>query len=141
MANTPDIPISRFENYLNGVPLNPELAAVQKGMVSLVEEPAKAQKPQQRRVIEDVERELTRAERLDLKDLRASEGWPLLMRILERRFQKLHKAAINNSQNDPLGRSAEIAQTWAYVGLYERAKKDMESQVEEELKALRNEEQ
>lgn len=134
-----DAILGRYQSYLNGEPLNEELAAVQAGKVVLMEnrEPVANR---QAGVIEDAERPLSRTERLELKELRQSDGWPVLMRLLEKRFQTLRKAAINMSQNDPLGNSAEIGKTWAYVGMYARAKIEIEALLEEELKALREEE-
>lgn len=132
--------MERYESYLNGTPLNEELAAVQAGKVNLTENRDPVTKPQTG-AIEDPERQLSRTERLDLRELRQSDGWPVLMRILQKRVQTLRKAAITVSQNDPLGNSAEISKTWAYVGMYARAKTEIESLLEEELKALREEEQ
>lgn len=138
MEDKPDSVLGRYESYLNGKPLNDELAAVQQGKVVLMENRATVANPQTG-VIEDPERELSRAERLDLRELRQSDGWPILMRLLQKRYQALRKAAINMSQNDPLG-NAEIGKSWAYVVMFQRAKIDIEALLEEEMKVLREEE-
>lgn len=142
MADRPDYDeiLGRYQSYLSGEPLNDELAAIRQGKVVLMENRDPVAHPQTG-AIEDAERPLSRAERLELKEMRLSDGWPVLMRLLQKRFQTLRKAAINMSQNDPLGNAGEIGKSWAYVTLYQRAKIDMETLLDEELKALMEEEQ
>jgi hypothetical protein len=132
--------MERYSNYLERKPLNEELAAVQRGEVDLVEHPVE-KATAKRAPIEDSQRELTKGERLDLRELRQSEGWPVLMRILEKRFLQLEKAAITMSHNDPLGKSREIGEKWAYVVAYKMARMDLESMLDTELQVLRKEEQ
>ena len=130
-----------LEKFLNREPLNDELAAIREGKISLVETPVEPVAAPRVGVIEEPNRELTRPERLELRELRQSEGWPLLMRLLLKRFLALEKAAITVSKSNPLANAEGIAQKWHYVGVYKQVASDMELLLEEELAKLKEEEQ
>ena len=136
-----DYDLSSYEKYLNGEPLNDELAAIRQGKVSLIEQPVEKEKAQKVSAIDEPMRELSRPERLDLRELRQSDGWPVLMRLLQKRFHVLEKAAITISQSDPLRNAQEVAERWAYLLMYKQVNFDIATMLDEELAKLRAEEQ
>jgi len=138
---TPQVPksaddmLADLNRYFNNEPLNEELAAVQRGEVRFVDAPepdvavAKVE-------LGDVERELTRQERIDLRELRQSDGYRVLLRIQEKRFQNLHKRAITISQNHPLANQQAVIHEWVEANAYRNATREMWALVDAELKIL-----
>lgn len=116
---------SNFEKYLAGEPLNDELAAIKAGQLpelrGLAGMPnlnqAQAAEP---RPLTDPERELTREERIALREIRQAPGWPVLQRLLEKSTIAHTKAAIALSQDDPLGSGTELNQMWVIVKLWKQ---------------------
>lgn len=130
-----------LEKYLNHEPLNEELAAIREGNVDLLPHPVEKTAPKRGSGrIDDPERDLTRAERLDLRELRQSDGWPVLMRLLLKRFLTLEKTAITISQSFPLQNAEGIAQKWHHVGVYKQVASEMELLLEQEIAELQAEE-
>lgn len=124
--------MSAYERYLSGQPINEEIAALRVAQ----EEPRPVTSLIPRPVAEDIERELTKAERLSLKELRYSEGWPVLQRLFAKSYQVHKKSAITVSQVAPLTNSAAIAETWAYLTMYHQVTAELEASVEAEIKRL-----
>lgn len=130
MAETFTIP-SMFERYSRGVPLNEELAALRDGAG---QQPTQAAPGRTRLdLVEDVERELERSERLALKEMVMSPGWTVLRRLLEKSFHRQKKGAISVSQDDPLGNAQKIAEVWAYVKALDRVKHEIPVMVQAEI--------
>ena len=127
MANLTD-----HEKYLAGEPLNDELRDLRDGKTPEPQAPVlpwPIPEP-----MEDAERELTRTERLALKDLRASDGWNVQMRLLEKAIAGHRNSVINMSQRDPLTNKDAIANQWAYLNALKSAKQAIEAMVNEEVK-------
>jgi hypothetical protein len=124
-----------FSRYLQGEPLTEELEALRAGRIP--EPPMRrlgseaAQLP-----AEGVSRPLTRADRVLLRELRASEGWPVLIRLFKRAVDREEKTAIVNSKVEPLTRANELAALWARVAIYEKLAAEAEALVDGELEAL-----
>lgn len=110
-----------FEKYLAGEPLNEELAALQRGAERAAVNPFPPSPSYALAVNGDPERELTNTERLDLKEMRLSPGWPVMQRLFQKLFAIHHKSAITLSQYSPLENRDKIAEEWAYVVMYRRA--------------------
>lgn len=129
-----DIPADEFaatqahRSFLHGTPLSEEHAAVRDGS-SPNKGHAKPKKPE----IENASRELTNDERAALRELRLSDGWPVLLRLQEKIVQMHRAGAISKSQIDPLGNSDEIAREWAYVGMFRRACRELTTLVSAEV--------
>jgi hypothetical protein len=131
--------LSSLEKYTQGIPLNEELAAMRAGA-----EPVKAEAGPSPAAQDDkpewgarsADDELTRTERLDLKELRVSRGWAVLLRLQEKTLQAHRRGAINVSMGDPLGNSAAVSSAWAYVKAYQRAQQELPLVVDLELKQL-----
>jgi hypothetical protein len=130
--------MSAHEDYLQGKPLNDELASLRDQMAeSMLKSPGVmpslpffldgAQNPL---------RELNTGEREDLKELRNSVGWPVLNRVLEKAFQNHKNRAIALSQQDPLRHRDAIAEEWAYCTMFNRARIEMETLVKQEIEQL-----
>ncbi len=120
-----------FERYSRGMPLSDELAALRDGAAQQTKpEPLGQLRPE---AVEDVERELERSERLALKEMVMSAGWPVLRRLLEKSFHRTKKGAISVSQDDPLGNAQKIAEVWAYVKALDRVKHEIPVMVQAEI--------
>jgi hypothetical protein len=132
--------LSSYEKYAQNIPLNEELAALHDGR-----DPVEIQKAAARAVVKEeqaneaegeLERELTRVERLDLKELRLSRGWPILVRLLEKSSHRLEKAAITASMRDPLARNPETGERWMEHKMFEIAKNALPKMVAREIEAM-----
>jgi hypothetical protein len=112
---------TNHEKYLAGVPLTPELAELKAGRLPEFEPyapPAPASAATQ--PLMDPERELTREEGIALREIRQAPGWAVLQRLLERATIAHTKAAIQLSQDDPLGSGPELNQMWVVVKLWKQ---------------------
>lgn len=128
---------TNFDKYMAGEPLNEELRALKEGRLPdigpfLVTGPAATEtelpgKPK---------RALTRDERLALKDLRHSQAWPVLQFLLKRATLSHIESATLLSQDDPLGKSDEVTQLWAYVKIFKRAHAEFNLLVGAEISEL-----
>jgi hypothetical protein len=130
-------PMTPHEKFMAGVPLTDELAAVRDGRDQPEPKPRPA--PVERRAYDDPERELSRPERLDLKEFWEMPGQKLYSRIAEKAIHLHQNRAINLSQEDPLKNRDQIANAWAYVKMFRRAIAEMELIVSGELAELENE--
>jgi hypothetical protein len=124
--------LTAHEKFLQGIPLTDELAAVRGGR----EEQPKPSSAAPRKAHDDLDRELTRAQRLDLKEMVEMPGWELFLRLGEKAV-RLHKNyAISKSQDDPLANRDEIAEAWAYLKLFQRAVQELGTVVSVEIAEL-----
>lgn len=116
--------LTSIEKYHQGIPLTPELEAMRDGLeperVQASEKPKEsAGRPSK------IEKELTRAERLDLKETITSDGWGIFLRLIQKADLIHQKSAISMSQNDPLANAQKIAEQWAYYQTFQRAFTEM----------------
>jgi hypothetical protein len=136
--------LSPLEKYNQGIPLNEELAEMRAGVEKVNAEADSSaalrndnQKSGWMGTDErDADAELTRTERLDLKELRVSRGWAVLMRLQEKTLHAHRRGAIHVSMGEPLGNAATVANAWAYVKAYQRAQQELPLVVDLELKQL-----
>lgn len=128
--------LTAHEKYLQGLPLNDELAALREGR-----EPQPPRRPVlvERRSYDDPERELTRPERLDLKEFWEMPGQKLYMRMAEKAIHVHEKHAISLSHDDPLGNRDKLAEAWAYTNMFRRVARELELMVAAEILQLENE--
>lgn len=131
-----EIEMSAHERYMRGEPLNEDLKGIRAGLDP--KPPTKIQ-PEERRTIGDVDRELSRAERLDLKEFWEMPGQKLYLRIVEKSINSHQKRAISLSQGDPFGNRDEIANAWAYVKVLRRVIAELHATVMLEMSELENE--
>jgi hypothetical protein len=129
--------VTAHERFLRGEPLTPALAAVREGRDPETMRPPKP--APERRAFDDPERELTRPERLDLKEFWEMPGQKLYQRIAEKAILSHQKRAISLSQDDPLAKRDEVANAWAYVKMFRRVIAELEVMVNTELAELENE--
>lgn len=130
--------LSNHEKYLAGVPLNPELAALKAGRLPELDGvlPNQAQGGAAASQAADPERELTREERIALREIRTGPGWPVLQKLLEKSTIAHTKAAIALSQDDPLGSGPELNQMWLTVKLWKMTIAELNWAVAIELQAI-----
>jgi hypothetical protein len=124
---------SLYEKYLAGEPVNEELAELKNNLTQNRAQPANSAEKQESRQIDG---ELTRSERVALKELRMAPGWAILQRLLEKIAKVQEQSAIVLSKNDPLGRSTEIANEWAYLQMMNRARITINYAVDAEIALL-----
>lgn len=127
---------SNFERYLQGLPVNEELAR-------MLEETAEAEAPPKvipaPERIRDVDRDLRRGERQELKEIVRGDAWKVVHRIQEKLEQNHQKCAISMSQDDPLQNGDRIVHEWAYVLMFRKAMSEFNLAIEAELARLENE--
>jgi hypothetical protein len=128
--------LSAHEKFMLGEPLNEDLKAIRTGTEV---KPASKPQPAERRSIDELDRELTRVERLDLKEFWEMPGQKLYLRIAEKSINFHQKRAISLSCDDPLNRRDEIANAWAYVKVLRRVVVELQATVMLELAELENE--
>lgn len=131
------VDLTAHEKFLRGEPLTPELAALREGRDPQTTKPRPA--PAERRAYDDLERELSRPERLDLKEFWEMEGRKLYQRLAEKAVYFHQKRAIALSLDDPLGNRDEVAAAWAYVKMFKRVVAELEVFVRVEIAELENE--
>lgn len=127
---------SAHDRFLRGEPLTAGLAAMREGR-----DPQPASRPlsTERKAFNDLEREFTRSERLDLKEWQEMPGWELYRRIAEKSIHFHQKRAIALSQDDPLSNRDAVANAWAYVNMLRRAVAELEMVVSMEVAELEKE--
>ena len=124
--------LTAHEKFLQGIPLTDELAALRDGR----DEQPKPSPAAQKKAHGDLDRELTRAQRLDLKEMAEMPGWELFL-LLGQKAVRLHQNyAISKSQDDPLANRDEIAAAWAYLKLFQRAVLELGTIVNAEIAEL-----
>jgi len=133
--------LSVFEKYARGIPISEELEALRDGRDFAAPQevrlpPAAKDDKSQRMGGFEAERELTRGERIALKELRLSPGWPILLRIIEKSSLRLEKSAINASKGDPLGRDPRTGECWMELKMLEMALNVMPRLVAQEIEIL-----
>ena len=121
------------EKFMRGEPLTEDLAAIREGRDP---QPATRSAAPERKAWDDPARELSRAERVDLKEWKEMPGWELFLRIAEKSVQAHQKRAISLSQDDPLNNRDAIAEAWAYVKIFRRAVVELENVVTAEVAEL-----
>jgi hypothetical protein len=123
---------TNFEKYLAGEPINEVNAAVQRG-----ELPAEMQTPlpgdAPRAPLADADRPLKQDERAALREMRQGPGWPVLQRLLERATISHTNAAILLSQEDPAGKTEDLAAVWLTVKVWKHMVNLLNQMVETEL--------
>jgi hypothetical protein len=128
---------SNLEKYLKGEPINEELAALKEGRLPETEPfrlPGHDQVGNQSTGAQNAP--ISRADRVNLKEMLMHPGWPVLHRLLEKATLRQQESATLLSQNNPLANAQPIAEAWAYVAIYKRAHEDLDLLVEMEIKAL-----
>jgi len=129
---------ANFERYLAGQPLTEELAALRRGesagpagLEALLEAFGPRPAP-----TGDDDKPLSREECLALKEAQAGGGVTTLMKLLRRNLHRRIEEAKMDSQNNPLGRAAEIAHVWAYVAIYRRICLEIEGMTAQAIASL-----
>ena len=128
-------PMDEFGKYAQGIPLSAENAAVLEGAG-----PAKPEIPAAPSIVPLAARAVIQSDRRDLQEMMSLPGWQVYLRVQQKALADHHAHAISVSESpNALGRAAEIAERWAYWGLYKAAHAEMLARVNEELRKLREE--
>lgn len=124
--------MGKLEDFLAGVPLTEENAALQRG-----EEPQEST-PQANQSNEGASKRgpLSNDERDWLKRLTGEPGWAILMRLLENSIEDRQERAILLSQTDPIANQAEMAKQWTYVAAMKEAARTIRERIKEEIALL-----
>lgn len=130
---------TEFERFTRGQPINAEMELLRDDPNFVAKQMAEVAVMPRREPLEDVERDLDRGERLALKEMRLSPGWPVLERLLEKALHFHRKAVISISESDPLGNKDAIADQWAYMNALKTAKNMVGVLVDAEVKAFDDE--
>jgi hypothetical protein len=128
-ARSPEEISADFERYMRGEPLTEELASMRDGRRPPSPASSEAARP-------PAGGELTRMDRVALRETVQGAGWGVFGRLQQRAIQTHVDSATRQSQDDPLADPAALAQEWAYVKIFRRACAEMQLLVEAELKEL-----
>ena len=123
-----------LEDYLNGVPLTPELARLRDGIPDTPEpEPMgiPAWEP------DNIERPLNDSEREDLAKLLTDPGWRVLQRLRKKYLRQMEREAILLSQTNPLANEHSIAIGWANLAAFKLQMRLDTGVIEEEVQQLK----
>lgn len=111
--------LENYNKYLAGQPINEELANLKAGKMPEVFELPQlaglAGAAAEQRGLGDVEAPLTHEERIALREVRLSPGWPVVHKLLERSAAAYRRAAIQLSETDPLAK--DLSDLWLSVKL------------------------
>lgn len=130
---------TNHEKYLAGEPLTPELEAIRRGREP-GEQPGGTAAPALETVTAGgLNQPLSRAERVALREMRASDGWGVLQKLLKRATLLRTETATKLSQVDPLANSDEIARAWANLIMFMRAHVDINDLVLSETRRINTE--
>ena len=121
--------LTNHEKYMAGIPLNEELAALKAGDEGQSAESAPVPEP-----ISTGNVRLTRTDRVALKELRQSDGWGALQKLLKITVQKYRDAAILVSEQDPDAK--EVVEAWQSIAIVKRLYSEVELAVDAEVKQL-----
>lgn len=122
--------LTNHEKYLAGLPLNDELAALARGEMP-EQEPASAPVLQEN---SGGIAKLTRTDRIALKELRQSDGWGALQKLLKMIVQDCRESAILVSENNPDEKT--VVGAWQDVTIVKRAYDVAGTRVDAEVKQL-----
>ena len=131
-----DDKMSAHEKFMLGIPLRTELARLHDGIEEPPETPRAMPRTREAMTADEAERPLTKQERLDLRELVLSAGWPVLQRLIEKSFHRRRKSAISTSCADPLADPIGVAKAWAYAGMAEQVAKELVVLVAAEMELL-----
>lgn len=131
-----------YAKFLAGEPLNEDLAAVRDGRLDTLENPVHnlIEKWAPRHPMDDPDRDLTIDECALLKEAKQSGVLNTLIRLQRKALQSHVRTATIDSEKEPLARTQEIVQQWAYVTMFRRACLEVEALVEAEIKRLEGDE-
>jgi hypothetical protein len=130
--------MSQFDDFLEGKPLTPELALLRAGEDrGQVSPPPAAGKEMD---FASPDRELTDAERLDLRQMYHHPGWRVMQRLQQRTLRAREKTVMILSQEDPLGNRDKIAESWAYLAIWKEQCLAHDVMIQNELAVLRSHE-
>lgn len=125
--------LTAHERFMRGDALTPELEALREGRETAAQQQATTAA---KGATDHPERELSRAERLDLKEWMEMPGWELFRRLIEKANGSHQKRAITYSQIDPLNNQAAIVSNWAYVTAFRKATTELLDAVKTEVEEL-----
>lgn len=117
-----------YEDYIAGKPLNERLARLMAGQD---EDPEPEQPAAQTYGRADL-RPLDDEDRRNLRSLKFHAGWPILLRMLDRRIQKIEDSAKQASKTNPTAKD-ENAAMWAEVAAFENTRKELVVMLESEV--------
>lgn len=126
--------MSDLERYLQGKPLNDDLAALMEGRDLEEFFDQDQARPAAGR---GAKRPLTDDDREELRRWRLQPGWQILHRLLDAWIDRQETQIKELSLNDPLGNQAEVAKGWAYVAMQRRVLHAMEAIIQQEVDKLK----
>lgn len=126
--------MSQFEDYLQGKPLTPELAAMKRG-----EDPEGAPASRASKIAvmpggKAVARELDDNDRESLRRLKLEPGWPILLRMLDMRLQNQEDAVKRASKDSPF--DGKVPGLWAEIKALEAVRLSITAMIDNEIQIL-----
>jgi len=122
--------MDQLEQYLRGIPLNEENAALLEGRDPALEYPIESMTLGQNQTNE----EITDEDREWLRRLPHEPGFKVFWRLLNNAVAKRERSAILLSSQDPISNRDRITTEWTYVACFKTVLRDIELMVQQAVR-------
>lgn len=124
---------SELENYLAGLPLDDQVAALMEGRDPALDPALQRSESTTVGEAKANEDELTDDDREWLRRLIHEPGFNILLRLLNSAIAKREKGVTVLSSQDPLSNKERIVAEWAYVACFKTVMRDIQLMVQEQI--------
>jgi hypothetical protein len=124
---------SQLENYLAGIPLDEESAALLEGRDPL-EIPAESAPAGESKANDEP---LTDDDRVWLRRMLHEPGFGIFLRLLNSAILNREKGVTLLSSQDPLSNKERIVNEWAYIACFKTVMQDIQLMVQEQIKTIK----
>jgi hypothetical protein len=135
MATDPKL--GTLEDYLKGIPLNEDLAALKRGEDPYESTVEAVQAAASTFASAITSLTITDDDREHLRRLILEPGWRVMIGLLDNEITHQEDTAKAASMNDPLGNRDQVANYWAYVAMLRQARTLVMQLVENEVAKLK----
>lgn len=125
--------MGQLEDYIRGVPLTEENAALMRGEEPAALRPAITSERQAKRILTG---ELTDEERKWLRRLYHDPGYEIFLKLLNSTVHDREESAKFLSSNDPFGNTETVIREWAYIACFKIVIRDMQALVSDNMSAI-----
>jgi hypothetical protein len=125
---------SQLENYLAGIPLDEESAALLEGRDPALEIPAESAPAGESKANDEP---LTDDDRVWLRRMLHEPGFGIFLRLLNSAILNREKGVTLLSSQDPLSNKERIVNEWAYIACFKTVMQDIQLMVQEQIKTIK----
>lgn len=125
---------SQLENYLAGIPLDEESAALLEGRDPALAIPAESAPAGESKANDEP---LTDDDRVWLRRMLHEPGFGIFLRLLNSAILNREKGVTLLSSQDPLSNKERIVNEWAYIACFKTVMQDIQLMVQEQIKTIK----